>query len=890
MTTYVSATQLTAAITATDIASAGTGTVPVTVVNPTPGGGTSSAVNLSLTNPVPAVSSLSPATVTVGGAAFNLTVTGTGFDGASVVQWNGSPRTTTLVSATQLTAAITAADITTTGNVSITVATPTPGGGTSSELGVVLSDPSPTVASLSQISAAAGGAGFTLTVTGTHFTPGSIVQWNGTNQITTYVSPTQLTAQITGPDIAAAGSPTVSVVNGAPGGGTSSSTQVTLSGSLPASAYFVAPNGNDSNPGTITQPYLTIQKCATTVASGSICYIRAGTYTETVTPNSGVTISSYDGETVTIDGTDAVTGWTVYQGSIYQATVTLSTGDTNQVFANGQMMTEARWPNGDDLFHVNWATAQTGTSDAAGLLVDSNLPAINWTGARIHLWSGTDPWDPQTGVIVTSQLGQLTYTVDGTSFCPYVCAQAGGYYYLFGILGALDRQREWTYVASSTTLYFWAPGGADPNTLSVRAKQRQYAFDLSGKSNVTIQYINLFGSAITSDASSMNNIINGINAQYVSHFTTLPDDTGHPTSSWYAHAFDSGIVLDGSGNTLENSTIAYSAGNGVALIGNNNTAKNNLIHHVDYMANYSSGVTFSGAGQEAQYNTIYATARFSMYASYNMTGAQDISYNNLYNSMMISRDGGEIYAGTSANGTEIHNNWLHDSQSLVPGAADTYAITGVYIDDDAIGFEVDQNVAWNNEFSNFFINGTNNGVTTPNNNNLHNNTVPDVSTTGYILIGTDTIPDCAATQIVDNLVLVPVFNQTSLSCTMKDNSATAPGATTMTASVQVGCNFAGCASERPPAISGTSVAASIATQPYGVTVPAGQTVTFSVTGAGSTPLSYQWQRNGVNISGATATTYTTPATATVDSGAVFTVRVSNSVGSATSIAAVLTVD
>ena len=88
------------------------------------------------------------------------------------------------------------------------------------------------------------------------------------------------------------------------------------------------------------------------------CDLRAGTYYETVTPDSGITITSYDGEPVTVDGTDAVTGWTLYQGSIYKASAVLSTGDTNQVFAGNQMMTEARWPNGNDLFNVNWATAQ----------------------------------------------------------------------------------------------------------------------------------------------------------------------------------------------------------------------------------------------------------------------------------------------------------------------------------------------------------------------------------------------------------------------------------------------------------------------------------------------------------------------------------------------------
>ncbi len=891
-TTYQSATQLTASITAADIASAGS--VPVTVVNPTPGGGTSSAVNISLTNPAPAVSSLSPATVTVGGAALTLTVTGTGFDAASVVQWNGSPRTTTFVSGTQITASITAADIATTGNVTVTVATPSPGGGTSSELGITLSNPSPTVKSLSQTSAVAGGAAFTLTVNGTNFTPGSVVQWNGTNQLTTYVSPTQLTAQITGPDIAAAGSATVSVLNGAPGGGTSSSTPVTLSGSLPATAYFVAPNGNDTNPGTITQPYLTIQKCATTVASGSTCYLRAGTYTETVTPNSGTTISSYDGESVTVDGSDVVTGWTVYQGSIYQATVTLSTGDTNQVFANGQMMTEARWPNGDDLFHVNWATAQAGTTDSTGLLVDSNVPNINWTGARIHLWSGTDPWDPQTGVVTASQSGQLTYAPDGASFCPYICAQSGGYYYLFGILGALDAQREWVYASGSNTLYFWAPGGVNPATLSVRAKQRQYAFDLSGTSNVTIEFINLFASTINTNTASMNNTVIGINAQFLSHFTALPDVTGYPNSYWYDHLADTGIILNGSGNILENSTIAYSAGNGVALLGSNNTVKNNLINHADYMAVYDAGVALSGTNAEIQNNTMYANGRFAIFPSYNAGSGNDISYNNLYAAMMLSRDGGEIYISyPGPTGMTIQNNWLHDTQSLISGAADNYALAGVYLDEDADGYVVDQNVLWNNEAYNIFVNGSNTGTTVPNNNYIHNNTIPDVGGTAEIIVGSNgsLVTNCGTTQIVDNLVLLPV-NQTATvpPCSASDNSSTAPGATTMTASVPVGCNFGGCASESPPAISGTSIASSIAVQPYGVTVPAGQTATFSVTGAGSPTLTYQWQKNGVNISGATATTYTTPATAAVDSGAVFTVQVTNSLATVTSNTAVLTVD
>jgi hypothetical protein len=87
-----------------------------------------------------------------------------------------------------------------------------------------------------------------------------------------------------------------------------------------------------------------------------------------------------------------------------------------------------------------------------------------------------------------------------------------------------------------------------------------------------------------------------------------------------------------------------------------------------------------------------------------------------------------------------------------------------------------------------------------------------------------------------------------------------------------------------------SAAPSITAQPANRTVVAGQTATFSVTAGGTAPLSYQWRKNGANIGGATASSYTTPATTTADNGAQFTVVVSNSVGNVTSNAASLTVN
>jgi len=87
----------------------------------------------------------------------------------------------------------------------------------------------------------------------------------------------------------------------------------------------------------------------------------------------------------------------------------------------------------------------------------------------------------------------------------------------------------------------------------------------------------------------------------------------------------------------------------------------------------------------------------------------------------------------------------------------------------------------------------------------------------------------------------------------------------------------------------TAAAPSITTQPVGLTVIVGQTATFTVVAAGTAPLSYLWQENGTAISGATLSSYTTPATTSSDSGAQFTVVVTNSAGSATSNAATLNV-
>jgi hypothetical protein len=95
-------------------------------------------------------------------------------------------------------------------------------------------NPAPSVTSLSPNSGAAGGAAFTVTVSGSNFISSSTVEWNGSSRQTTFASGTSLQAAITAADIATAGTASLTVSNPAPGGGTSSPLTFTINNPVPA--------------------------------------------------------------------------------------------------------------------------------------------------------------------------------------------------------------------------------------------------------------------------------------------------------------------------------------------------------------------------------------------------------------------------------------------------------------------------------------------------------------------------------------------------------------------------------------------------------------------------------------------------------------------------------
>ena len=213
-TAFVSANQLTATIASSTISTAGCNTV--TVFTPDGVGGfvfsTSLAFAVSKSG-VPLICALSPASAVQNGPAFALSVIGANFTTGAAVRFNGSALTTTVTNSSTLQAQVPTTSLAKAGIFPITVANSGSGSATSPAVTFSVTVAAPTIASVSPSTAVAGGAAFTLSVTGTNYDQDSVVEWDGSPRATKFTNATTLTAQILAADIANAGTNSIVVVN-----------------------------------------------------------------------------------------------------------------------------------------------------------------------------------------------------------------------------------------------------------------------------------------------------------------------------------------------------------------------------------------------------------------------------------------------------------------------------------------------------------------------------------------------------------------------------------------------------------------------------------------------------------------------------------------------------
>jgi hypothetical protein len=484
--------------------------------------------------------------------------------------------------------------------------------------------------------------------------------------------------------------------------------------------YYVATTGNNTNSGTLAKPFLTIQKAATVMGAGDTCYIRTGTYRETVVPprsgTSGarITFAPYQGESVIVSGAEVLNlSWSVYSGSIYKATTTNS---FTQLFVDGDMMNEARWPNAkvDRLTEIPRATVDSTTSNLKNL-VDAALPSVTLTGAVVHVFTGTPGGEyvAYTRTITNYDTGTKTITWD-TALSNTV--QPGNPYYLFHSLSLLDIATEWYLDDSGNNLYLWTPDGASPASHIVEAKTRLSAFVITNRAYITVTGLYTFAAGIYTSAAT-NLIVDDCHLRYVQHFTT-------------ADGFNSGqdtkCTVSGSNSMWINSSIQFSSQNGLG-VGSYNVVSNCVISDVDYFpGNYYSAIVANGANSQIIRNTLANSGRSLVLIK---SAPVEMAYNDMGYGQQLTKDGGAIYNyHADGQGMSIHHNWVHHSQ------------IGIYLDEASTNFFVYRNVCYDNSESGMRLNSPSIS------NGIYNNTL-EWNGSSFLVYGSTQ----AGTEAINNL-------------------------------------------------------------------------------------------------------------------------------------------
>ena len=465
--------------------------------------------------------------------------------------------------------------------------------------------------------------------------------------------------------------------------------------------YYVSVQGDDQSPGTREAPFRHIQRFADMARPGDICLVRKGTYRETVRPRNGGRVGdpiryvAYPGERVTISGTEPIKSpWSVYKGAIYQTRVDQ---DVEQLFVDGEMMIEARWPNMrfEDLWERScWASSDAGSGYEKMVDAELGKTGIDWTGAiatlnvahQFHTWTRTVSKHSQGSDTFeyVGNMGKLSGTIGKPGHW------SNDYYYLSGKREALDIPTVWFYDRSTKTLYLWAPDGKSPALHSVEVKTRDRAFEVRNRNEIHVIGFHFFACTFQFE-NTVHSLVDDCHLLFPVYARELSDSRGggsNPTTS-----------MSGSHNIIRNCTLGYTPLAGLAMTGAYNTLTNNLIHDVCWNGSLRYPAISMRADDRPSNewnptiikgNTVYNAGS----AGIGFRGqAYTIEYNYVHHCGMMSHDVAAIYtSGSSIAGSVVCYNWVHNCHPEIENGQNIGL--GIRADDQCRNMSVHHNVVW----------------------------------------------------------------------------------------------------------------------------------------------------------------------------------------------------
>lgn len=413
--------------------------------------------------------------------------------------------------------------------------------------------------------------------------------------------------------------------------------------------YVSAADGaNFPNDGSFDEPFQTIGRAVQFAQAGDTIHIREGVYREQVNltrsgfDGSPITFKPYNNESVVVTGGDLVTGWANQGGDVWTATANWDAGgdrDNNTLFVDGQLKYEAKqFAENDPLDIDDWGSLkQSGlSSNATSFTVDDlgGFPNDKWNGAKVKFH--VNDYTFATRTITDFDSGSGTITFDSPVGIVNLKQENG--YYIYDTLEALDQPGEWYKADGSSTLYYYAEPGQDPNDLDIEFKRREFGFNLNSRDHIHIEGIEFRGVSLDTNSGTDNNVIRG--------------------NRFYG--YDKGdygrFTLEGSDNVIRDNEFSHTWGSIATINGSGHQIVNNYLHDIGFYGN-SRGVSATGAVEIlVSHNTVSKFARGFMDG---YPTRSEIAHNVFEDGGRLSWDTG-VFDSDGGNGNSSYSIFHHN--------------------------------------------------------------------------------------------------------------------------------------------------------------------------------------------------------------------------------------
>jgi hypothetical protein len=264
--------------------------------------------------------------------------------------------------------------------------------------------------------------------------------------------------------------------------------------------------------------------------------------------------------------------------------------------------------------------------------------------------------------------------------------------FILNHLNALDTENEWYWDKQTNSLFIWLPGGQDANTKNIEAQSRSFAFVLQDRRGVVIEGLKILAAGIQIRNSKECVVTDCAILYPVPYYLHNNEYDGYSNVS----------ILQGTGNVIRNCYIAHSWGSGLMVDkGEKNIIENNLIEDINWMGSYNGNIQLGGRETVVKNNTLRKSGRFLIYGIGIKAGT--ITYNDMYDCMLIGQDGGAFYTnGALGEGTEIAYNWIHNVKGIPWERApdkDHNLTIGIYLDGGCKNFNIHHNIIWKTKYA-----------------------------------------------------------------------------------------------------------------------------------------------------------------------------------------------